>query len=339
MYVGEDIFADTWAELCKSKGWKKVAVVTDKNVKLLHGEYYSVLSGHASEGGGLPSAVVIPAGEASKGKERLFEVLEHFAACELTRSDVVVAFGGGVVGDLAGFAAACYMRGVPFVQVPTTLLSAVDSSVGGKTGINLEAGKNLAGAFWQPAAVICDTHFLRTISDEVYKDGCAEMIKHGIIEDAGLFASYKTPICEQYEEAIARNVQIKASIVMEDEFEKGKRMLLNFGHTVGHAIEKLSGYKISHGAAVAAGMAIETRAAHKLCLCGNEVVTDVIEMLGLYGLPTSTKFSAKDLAKAALADKKRDGGSITIPLPARVGECVLYKVNVDELEGFIAKGL
>jgi 3-dehydroquinate synthase len=226
-----------------------------------------------------------------------------------------------------------------FIQIPTTLLSAVDSSVGGKTGVNLASGKNLIGAFYQPSAVFCDTGFLSTLPPDVYRDGCAEVIKHGFIKDREYFESLKTPICEQYEDAIARSVTIKRGVVAEDEFEAGPRKLLNFGHTVGHAIELLSDYKTPHGSAVAAGMAIITRAAFKMGICGEECVTDLLDMLRLYGLPVNAPYGADELARACLSDKKRDGGKITMVFPVETGRCILKDIPVNELAVIIGLGL
>jgi len=180
---------------------------------------------------------------------------------------------------------------------------------------------------------------LETLPDEVYKDGCAEVIKHGVIADKALFNSYATPVNAQFEEVIARNVAIKGGVVAEDEFENGKRKLLNFGHTVGHAIEVLSGYETSHGNAVAAGMAIETRAAHKMGICDEDCVSGMEAMLERYDLPATTEFGVKELAQACLADKKRDGGKITMIFPTEIGRCVLKDVSVVEVEAVIRMGM
>ena len=301
------------------------AVVTDDNVAKLYGKHFANLP-----------IFSFPHGESSKSHETFVSLLNFLALHKITRNDTIAALGGGVVGDLTGFAAACYMRGIKFVQIPTTLLAMVDSSVGGKTGINLEAGKNLAGAFYQPEAVFCDISTLDTLREEVFQDGCAEIIKHGMLADKRLF---DMPIRENLEEAIARSVEIKRDIVNEDEFEQGKRKLLNYGHTVGHAIEKLSNYNVTHGHAVAVGMVIAARAAVSMGLCGGDTLQDLTDTLKRYKLPVNTPFKAKALAEVCLSDKKRHGRSITMVFPERVGKCVLREIPVCDLEALIKKGL
>jgi 3-dehydroquinate synthase len=282
---------------------------------------------------------VIPHGEASKSAEQLVPLVNFLAKEKLSRTDTVIALGGGVVGDLAGFAASVYMRGIGFVQIPTTLLAAVDSSVGGKTAINLEAGKNLAGAFYQPDAVLCDISLLSTLKPEVFRDGCAEVIKYGVIADSELFKSFEKPIKDRLEDVIARCVEIKRDIVAQDEFEKSVRKFLNFGHTIGHAVELLSGYEITHGSAVAAGMAIVTRAAARMKICDDSCRQGVIKILKLYDLPTNTVYNATSLAQACLSDKKRDGGKLTMIFPEKIGKCVMKDIKVEELENVIRLGL
>jgi 3-dehydroquinate synthase len=231
------------------------------------------------------------------------------------------------------------MRGIQLVQVPTTLLAAVDSSVGGKTAVNLAAGKTLVGAFYQPAAVFCDVSLLSTLPAEVFRDGCAEVIKYGVISDSGLFASLDGQISSCLVEVIARCVEIKSGIVAEDEYEHGVRKLLNFGHTVGHAIELLSGYSTSHGCAVASGMAIVTRAAVRLGMCSSQCLRDILHILRLYGLPDNTDYGADALARACLSDKKRDGDSLTMIFPLEIGKCTLKNIEAGELENVIRMGL
>jgi len=317
-------------------GGQSAVIVSDDKVEAIYG---SRLAETLIKNDFQVSVFVFPSGEESKNPEMLVSLVNYLAEKKLTRSDVVIALGGGVTGDLAGFAAACYMRGIKLVQIPTTLLSAVDSSVGGKTAVNLEAGKNLFGTFYQPDLVLCDTNLLASLSNDVYKDGCAEIIKCGIIADEILFESLKTPVKQQYENVIARCVEIKRDIVEKDEFENADRMLLNFGHTIGHAIEKLSNYEMSHGSAVAIGIAVETRIAASLKLCSSEVLNDILDMLQLYELPRHTTYSVADITRACLSDKKRDGGNITFVLPKKIGSCTLKKIPILELEGTIETGL
>ena len=236
---------------------KTFAIVTDKNVSAL---YEETVANVLTNSGFHVISYAVPPGEASKSAEQFFALQRWLAENQITRSDAIIALGGGVVGDLAGFTAATYLRGVPFIQVPTTLLAMVDSSVGGKTGIDIPEGKNLVGAFYQPSAVICDPETLRTLSPEIFADGCAEVIKHGMIRSEKLLRMLESPVVPQISAIIEENVKIKRDIVQRDEFDTGERQLLNFGHTIGHAIEKLSDFQISHGSAVAIGMAIITQA-------------------------------------------------------------------------------
>ena len=286
------------------------------------------------------SSFVFPAGEANKNFETLALILEFLAQEQLTRSDCVAALGGGVTGDMAGFAAACYLRGIRYVQLPTTLLSAVDSSVGGKTAIDLRAGKNLAGAFMQPAAVLCDTDCLSTLPSEIFADGAAEAIKTGVLSDEGLFSLFGNgTLTAAPAQVIARCVAYKAGVVERDEKELGERRLLNLGHTVGHAIEKCSNYAIPHGHAVAAGLAIIARAAEKLGWTDEPIAARIAVCLAANGLPVGTDYSAQDLAAAALNDKKRAGSRITLVIPKKIGLCELKTVPVTELLPIIAAGL
>ena len=334
--IGEDILSKT-GPLCREVlGAGRVCVVTDTNVEPL---YYDTVRASLWGAGFEVIKFTIPAGEASKSTASLVELLEFMAENRLTRSDCMVALGGGVVGDLCGFAAAVYLRGIKFVQVPTTLLAAVDSSVGGKTAVDLRAGKNLAGAFHQPSLVICDYKTLDTLPPKVFADGCAEVIKYGVINDRELFDALKGGIRSDLENIIAQCVINKANIVEDDEFDLGNRQLLNLGHTVGHAIELCSGLEISHGSAVAIGMVIVMRSAIKQGLCPTEALTELISLLKQEDLPTSCSFTASELAEAALGDKKRAGSNITLVVPFGIGDSRLIRTPVSELEEFIAKGL
>ena len=313
-----------------------MAVVTDSVVGPL---YLETVTESLKTAGYAVSAYEFPAGEESKNVSTLSDILEFLAKERLTRSDCLIALGGGVVGDMAGFAAAVYLRGVRYVQMPTTLLSAVDSSVGGKTAIDLKAGKNLAGAFLQPAAVLCDTNCLGTLPPEVFADGAAEAVKTGVLCDESLFALFEDGTLKaDPAEVIARCVEYKAGVVERDEKEQGERKLLNLGHTVGHAIEKCSGFTIPHGHAVAAGLAVMARAAERLRWTNGPIAERVGRCLEGQGLPVSTEFSPEALAEAALADKKRAGDSITIVVPKEIGTCELLKIPVSELLFVIGTG-
>ena len=314
----------------------RVCILTDTNVAPLYLE--RVKSG-LLESGFDTLEFVIENGEASKSTENLVRLVEFMAENRLTRKDALIALGGGVVGDLGGFAAAVYLRGIRFIQMPTTLLAAVDSSVGGKTAVDLRAGKNLMGAFYQPTLVICDYSTLDTLSTETFADGCAEVIKYGIIGNKELFCKLQKGIEPQLEGIIAECVRMKADIVEEDEHDNGKRQLLNLGHTVGHAIEALSEFEVSHGSAVAIGTVIVSRAACKLGYFDKADVDKVISLLRKEGLPTECPYSAKELFTVATADKKRAGNEISVVMPFGIGDCRLVKLPVCELCEFIAKGL
>jgi 3-dehydroquinate synthase len=333
--IGAGLLERAGAHIKNAAGGNSAAIVTDDNIA---GLYLDELVRALRRVDYETAVFTIKNGEASKNTRNYVRLLEFLAEKGFTRTDIVVALGGGVVGDLAGFAAASYLRGIPYVQVPTTLLAAVDSSVGGKTAIDLDAGKNLAGAFYQPGLVLCDCDVIEALPPNIFVDGCAEVIKCGMIADKELFKMMGEEAQSDLEEIIARCVEIKSSIVREDEFETSTRKLLNFGHTVGHAIEKLSNYNVSHGKAVAIGMAVETLAAVKLGKCGIECYNDLVELLHKYGLPYSTRFNASELSRAAMSDKKRSGGKITLIFPEEVGICNLQEVNIQELERIIGLG-
>ena len=314
-----------------------MAVVTDSNVAPL---YLETVKSSLLEAGFKVSAYTFPAGEESKNFDTLSNILEFLAQEQLTRIDCVAALGGGVTGDMAGLAAALYLRGVKYVQLPTTLLSAVDSSVGGKTAIDLKAGKNLAGAFLQPSAVLCDTDCLKTLPRHVLADGAAEALKTGVLCSEALFARMEFGLrVSELEEIIAQCVAFKAGVVERDEKEQGERKLLNLGHTVGHAIEKCSDFRIPHGHAVAAGLAVTARAAEALGWTEEPIAGRIAACLAQNGLPTGANFSSEDLAEAASADKKRAGGDITLVVPKRIGLCELKKIPVSELLPVIRAGL
>ena len=313
------------------------AVVTDDIVDAL---YARALEKSLRKSGLRCVKFVFSNGESGKNAENYINLLNFLAENRLTRADCVVALGGGVPGDLAGFAAATYLRGVAFVQIPTTLLAAVDSSVGGKTAIDLAGGKNLAGAFYQPSLVLCDTDTLATLPDVQFRAGCAEVIKYAMLFSESMFNDLMAcgPAFRR-EAVIARCVSLKRDIVAEDEFDRGSRQLLNLGHTVGHAIEKLSGYTVPHGQAVAIGMSVITRAAAAEGLCSPDCADAMDDILGRFDLPNACPYEADALAAAMTADKKRHGDAITLVIPRDVGQCVLYELAADRLGAFVKAGL
>ena len=308
---------------------RKVAVVTDSNVGPL---YADVIARGFAAAGLDPSAFNFPAGERSKNLETYGKLLDFLAERRLDRSDVVVALGGGVTGDLAGFAAATYKRGVAFVQVPTSLLAMVDSSVGGKTGVDLPAGKNLVGAFHQPRAVFCDTRFLSSLPDAWRMDGMGEVLKYAILGDADLFARLeRMPIEPIGEHEIAGCVAMKRDVVERDEREGGMRKLLNLGHTFAHAIEKLSGYEVSHGRAVATGIAMVARAAAKRGMLPAADCARIEALVLAMGYAARTEFGAADLAAAVLDDKKVSGDAIDLVLPRAIGRCSVERTPLADI--------
>ena len=339
--IGPGLLEECGPRLRETVGLCHMAVVSDSNVAPL---YLERVRTSLERAGFTVSTYIFHAGEAYKNFNTLSDILEFLAGEQLTRTDCVAALGGGVTGDMAGLAAALYLRGVKYVQLPTTLLAAVDSSVGGKTAIDLRAGKNLAGAFMQPAAVLCDTDCLKTLPPHVFADGAAEALKTGVLCSEELFARIEPGLSmSELDEIIAQCVAFKAGVVERDEKEQGERKLLNLGHTVGHAIEKCSGFTIPHGHAVAAGMAIMARAAENLGWLTDEAkqtfeegrIESAVENLGL---PSSTEYPPEALAQAALSDKKRAGDSITIVVPSKIGRCELKTIPVSELRSVIEAG-
>ncbi len=306
-------------------------IISDTNVYPLYGE---TLSAALKNAGFNVLSFVFEAGEESKNTDTLIRLWEFLAENHITRSDILVALGGGVTGDLTGFAAATFLRGIKYVGIPTTLLSMVDSSVGGKTAVDLKGGKNLAGAFYQPSIVIIDPDTLKTLPKNIYSDGMAEVIKYGMINLPEFLSllSEDTDICDIIEIC----VKDKRDIVNQDEKDLGLRQLLNFGHTPAHGIELLSEFTISHGSAVAVGMVIMTKAAIKAGLCEKEALPVLKSLLDKYSLPSALVFSAKEITEIALNDKKRSGSSITIVVPEKAGKCSLKKIPVSHLEDFIS---
>lgn len=309
----------------------KIGIISDSNVFPIYGAQVK----EALKASGFEvAAYSFPAGEASKNANTYLGILNFLAENHFTRTDAVIALGGGVTGDMTGFAAATFLRGITYIQVPTTLLAIVDSSVGGKTAIDLPAGKNLVGAFYQPSLVVCDLNTLNTLPKTVFCDGCAEVIKYGVLYDAELFAHLETSgLNFDRENVISRCVELKRNVVSEDEFDNGARQKLNLGHTIGHGIEAQSNFTITHGQAVAIGMAIIAKAACK------EIYTELIAVLETFGLPISTAFTAKQLYISALSDKKRLGGTVNLIVPKTIGNCYIMPIPVEKLESFIEEGL
>lgn len=282
---------------------------------------------------------VFPHGEQQKNLQTYGALLNRLCELHFTRSDVIFALGGGVTGDLAGFAAATYLRGIRYVQLPTSLLAMVDSSVGGKTAIDLDGGKNQAGCFYQPSLVLCDPEMLSTLPEEEYRCGCAEVIKYALLGSEPLFAQLeRTPVREQAEAVIAACVSMKRDLVQADEYDRGCRQKLNLGHTLGHAIEACSRFTLLHGQAVAAGMGIMLRASVNMGYCDTESARRALALLKQYGLPAETDFSTEKLYHAALSDKKLEGGTLHLIVPETIGRCRILDIPATELRQWIMAG-
>lgn len=282
---------------------------------------------------------VISAGEEHKRLSTVEGIYHDLLANGMTRKDLIIALGGGVVGDITGFAAATFLRGVSLCQIPTTLLAQVDSSVGGKTAVDLPAGKNLVGAFCQPSLVLCDPHVLSTLPDPVFYDGCAEVIKAAMLKSHAFFEDLqKTPPREQLEHMLEFCISMKRDVVEEDEFDTGARQYLNLGHTFGHAVEAASAFSISHGCAVSIGMVMMTRAAVKKGYCKEDTLEQLIALLKQYHLPTEVPYPALSLLGIVRSDKKTMGGTVTLVVPEKIGRCTLVPVPVCDVPDWLTAG-
>lgn len=319
----------------------RYAIITDENVGGIYG-------GHMKFG----AVIKIPAGERYKTRATWASVTDEMLAQGLGRDSTIVAVGGGVVGDLAGFVAATYMRGIPFIQVPTTLVAMIDASIGGKTGVDTPAGKNLVGAFHQPAAVLIDPTVLGTLPERELRAGCAEAIKHGVIADAGYFdrtvdalpavLSPGGSTSAAMRSLIEGSVAIKESVVARDEREHGLRKILNFGHTLGHAAEALSGYALLHGEAIAIGMAVESRLAERMGLAEAGTAEHVCMALSRAMLPSQvpTSLDPERLVALTKTDKKARRGHVEYALPSAIGRMAgaetAYGIAVQDTDALAA---
>jgi len=328
--IQQGILRDVGKELRAGGFAKRYVVVADSNVAALHGE--AVLRSLAEAGCVSPKLLTFPAGEASKHLGTVAELASGLARLGVDRKDALIALGGGVTGDITGFLAASYMRGIAFVQIPTTLLAQVDSSVGGKTGVDLPEGKNLVGAFYQPRCVLIDPDVLRSLPEIERLNGLAEVIKYGVIADRDFFDFLERRRAEilalapgVIEEVIGRCCAIKAEVVRKDEKESDLRRILNFGHTIGHAVEADSGYQLPHGLAVSIGMAAVARLATNSGLCRPEERDRLIALLSAYGLPTEIPPGADParLRGYIQSDKKTVGGRPFFVLPQGIGRVVI----------------
>jgi 3-dehydroquinate synthase len=328
IFIGGGVLSRLGRECARLKLGRRCAVLSDTNVAP---RFASRAMESLAQAGFEAVLITVPAGEAAKRLKNVESCLEQLASHRLERRSFIVALGGGVVGDLAGFVAATFLRGIPFIQVPTTLLAQVDSSVGGKTGVNLKAGKNLVGAFHQPRLVLCDLDTLQTLPLRELRAGMAEVIKYGVIYDAALFRRLEREMdrllkldLKLLAAVIARCCEIKAEVVAQDETETGLRAILNFGHTIGHAIENSAGYgKFLHGEAISIGQVAAARLSEKILgLPGNEV-SRIQNLLGATGLPTDFRLAGAQtgrLFNAMRLDKKVNAGEITFVLAEKIGK-------------------
>jgi len=338
VHVGKGLLGKLGDYVLQAVKPTKAVIISDSNVWPLYGK--QALASLQAAGLTDVSTFVFPAGEQSKCGAVYLQILDQLAHAQLTRSDCIIALGGGVVGDITGFAAATYLRGIAYIQVPTTLLAAVDSSVGGKTAIDLPSGKNLAGAFYQPSLVLCDIDTLNTLPKADLQNGCAEVIKYALLFDAALFAHLDAKGLDfDREQVICRCVELKRDVVLADEYDRGLRQKLNLGHTVGHGIEAHSGYTVPHGQAVAIGMAIVANAAQKQGFCPKEVWERTVQLLQKFGLPTETDCDAATLYQHTLSDKKRAGDTIALILPRAIGQCDIVPTVISQLQSFIEAGV
>lgn len=317
---------------------EKVAIITDSNVEKLYGGH---LSEQLAAEGFQVTCIAMPAGEINKNLDVLGKVYDSLASFGITRGDLIVTLGGGVPGDLGGFAAATFLRGIDFIQIPTTLLAQVDSSVGGKVAVDLPAGKNLVGSFYQPKAVFIDTSLLNTLPERYLHDGLAEVIKYGAFADVKLLTILEgihsdEQLLENISEIIAICCKIKARIVKNDERDLGERMLLNFGHTIGHAVESCYGFaKYTHGEGVGIGMVRLTGQTEKMGITEMGVSKRLRALLAQYKLPTDVALSSEQIMEVITLDKKKNGSNITLVVLDKIGSGRLVKIACTDLPKYI----
>ena len=340
-HTGRNLMDTVPAQLAAAYPKSRFAVVTDENVHARYGQRFA----EACDAAGLDCTVIrVAPGEKSKSLDVFGDILRRLAQSGFNRADVIVALGGGVVGDLAGFVAAAYLRGVQYIQIPTTLLAQIDSSVGGKTAVNIPEGKNLVGAFHHPSAVYIDTDYLTTLPVDDFAGGMAEMIKYAMIRDADMMAALEqsariTAASPLLPDLIVRCLEIKRDIVAADEMDKGERMLLNFGHTIGHALERIGarrGIPITHGQGVARGMAVITAASERLGLTESGTSERLADLLQKTGLPTDTSgFDKQELLEGIFIDKKNIADTLNIILVSDPGSGFIQKISRDEMISYL----
>ncbi len=334
--IGKGLLENAGELIANTIKGRKAVIVTDDIVNSLYAEK---LTASMAKAGFTTDVFVFPNGEESKSHKTLIELYDFLSKKNITRSDFLVALGGGVVGDLTGFAAATYLRGIDYVQIPTTLLAQVDSSVGGKTAVDIEAGKNLVGAFKQPDIVIADTDTLATLTDDIFTDGMGEVVKYGMIWSKNLFELLKTGKAKKNLEKIVEEcVDIKRQVVETDEFDTGLRMILNFGHTLGHSIEKFYNYKgFSHGKAVSVGMYLMTVIAEKGGLIETPLSEELKACLEANNMPFTSEADGASLFSGAINDKKRFSDNINLIICREIGKADIVKMNINDFKKLIGE--
>ncbi len=335
--IEKNIFESIGKKIKERFSYEKIVIITDETV---YGYYGNKLENILIDAGFKVNTIQIKPGEESKSLQVAEDIYEKLVAYKITRSDLVLAFGGGVVGDLGGFIASTFLRGLDFIQVPTTLLSQIDSSVGGKVAVNLKSGKNLVGSFYQPKEVYIDTELLKTLDKRYLRDGLAEAIKYGAIKNEYLFNLLETieeeKIFDYIDEIVSICCKIKRDVVQNDEFDKGERMILNFGHTVGHGVEKYYNYKTyTHGEGVGIGMYRITSKTEELKLTEEGTTERIKNILKKYKLPVEIPLSKEDVIKNILSDKKQDKSKITIIVLDKIGKVKLLKIDFNDLGNYI----
>lgn len=314
---------------------KRIMIVTDSNVAPL---YLNKVTSAFSNSDYTVESFVFTAGEKSKNLDTVSAIYDKLSECNFDRKDLLIALGGGVCGDICGFVAATYMRGVDFVQIPTTLLSQVDSSVGGKTGVNTAFGKNLVGAFYQPKLVLIDPDTLSTLTQKIFSDGLGEVVKYGCIRDLSLFEFLENnDVKDNIEHVIYECLKIKRDVVNEDEKENSLRMILNFGHTLGHSIEKLSDFCISHGQAVAIGMVLVTQASENNLLTEDGTTDRLIALCHKLNLETKCEYPLLSITQNAMNDKKGSSSALNLILIDKIGSYLIHKIEKSQLLNFLSK--
>lgn len=336
--IESGLFKSFGLEIRKVYNKSKIAVITDQN---LYNLYKIPLIDILEKENFKIDFIVVDPGENSKSLSSLEYVYSKLISCNITRSDLIIAFGGGVVGDLAGFASATYLRGINYIQIPTSFLAQIDSSVGGKVAVNLKEGKNLVGSFYHPLRVLIDPDLLSSLPDKYFKDGLGEVIKYACIKDSTLFNLLmnfdNTQLFNYIEQLICTCCNIKKHLVEKDEKDKGPRMLLNFGHTIGHSIEKYMNFEITHGEAVCLGMLFITKNSEKLGLTEKGTYEKIKNMLEHFHIDYNLQFINLNTLKSYTSyDKKNQSGEISLILLHNIGKAFIHKIPITEIDKYIS---